>query len=124
MTDVKSAHSITIEPFAGCVSVRFDGVLVAETTKALALTEGEFPVVYYLPAADVRVEHTRPSDHKTHCPFKGDASYRHLVVGDERADNAIWTYLDPIDAVAAIRDHVAFYRDKVTIEAIPSQSAP
>ncbi len=54
-----------------------------------------------------------PSDHATYCPFKGDASYHALQVGDDLVPAAGWFYPAPHDAVAPIKDHVAFYPDKV-----------
>ena len=55
------------------------------------------------------------TDHATYCPFKGDAGYYSIVMDGERADNAVWTYEAPYDAVAEIAGHVAFYPDQVEI---------
>jgi uncharacterized protein (DUF427 family) len=61
------------------------------------------------------------TQHSTYCPYKGDASYYSISAGGERSVNAIWTYEDPYEAVAAIRDYVAFYPDRVdSIEERPS----
>jgi uncharacterized protein (DUF427 family) len=54
-----------------------------------------------------------PSDHSTDCPHKGKAAYFHLAHGDRRAENAVWTYPEPIESAAALEGYVAFYRDRV-----------
>lgn len=53
------------------------------------------------------------SAHATYCPYKGDCAYFSIPSGGERAANAVWTYEDPINAVAAIKNHLAFYPDRV-----------
>jgi uncharacterized protein (DUF427 family) len=109
-------HEITTEPVAGRVRVEIDGEVVAQSDDAVALHEGSLPTRYYLPAADVRAELLRPSEHRSHCPFKGDASYHSVVTpgGGEHRD-VVWFYPEPNEAVAAIRDHLAFYNDRATI---------
>lgn len=47
------------------------------------------------------------------CPYKGEASYYSIPTGGERSTNAVWTYEAPFPAMAAIKDHVAFYSDRV-----------
>jgi uncharacterized protein (DUF427 family) len=54
-----------------------------------------------------------PSDHRTHCPYKGDCSYYSIPLGGQRSVNAVWIYEAPYAAVTAIKDHVAFYPDRV-----------
>jgi uncharacterized protein (DUF427 family) len=58
------------------------------------------------------------SSHQTFCPFKGDASYFSLRAEGAGADNAVWSYEDPFPAMAAIKDHVAFYPDRVELEEV------
>jgi uncharacterized protein (DUF427 family) len=106
---------IDIEPEQKRVRVTFRGEAIADTGAALALKEGAYPVVYYIPRRDVRMERLVRTTHSTHCPHKGDASYFSIQDGPA---NAVWSYEQPKDAVAAIREHVAFYPDKVdSIEA-------
>jgi uncharacterized protein (DUF427 family) len=114
-------HRITIHPYRGHVSVRRGSTLIAETDRALELLETSHAPVLYIPLADVDRERLRASDHHTHCPYKGDASYYDLVAGpdDDRA-NAVWYYPEPYSDVDAIRGHVAFYADRVSITAEPS----
>jgi uncharacterized protein (DUF427 family) len=110
-------HPIAIEPFAGRVVVRFHGTVVAESDKALELKESRYPRVLYIPREDARLAHYERSAHTTYCPYKGNAAYFTLVDGAQRAENAVWTYEEPYPAMQAIAGHVAFYPDKVSIEA-------
>jgi uncharacterized protein (DUF427 family) len=105
------AHPITIAPAGKRVTVRAGGKLIVDTQNALALREANYPPVYYLPRDDADRSVLTRTAHSTHCPYKGDASY-YSVPGDKGA-NAIWTYEDPCPSVAAIKDHLAFYPDRV-----------
>ena len=102
-----------IAPVGGAVKVVFDGVVVADSRRALVLHEAGHPPVHYIPRADVRMEHLSHTAHHSHCPHKGDASYWTLAVGGRSAENAVWSYEDPLEAVAAIKGHMAFYADRV-----------
>ena len=106
-------HPITITPQAGRVRVLLDGVAVAETNAALRLQEASYPAVLYIPRADIDASRFVPSSRTTHCPYKGDARYFDLVVGETRKPDAVWSYEAPFPAVAAIAGHVAFYPDRV-----------
>ena len=101
---------IDIKPEPKRVRVTFRGEAIADTADALALKEGSYPVVYYIPRKDVKMDRLERTAHSTHCPHKGDASYYSIRGGPE---NAVWSYEQPIDAVAAIKGHVAFYPSKV-----------
>ncbi|MEC4686828.1 MAG: DUF427 domain-containing protein [Nitrospirota bacterium] len=116
------AHSITIEKNPNRVKVTFNGTVIADTTRALVLHEGTLPPVQYIPREDVNMSYLRHTDHATHCPFKGDASYCNVSAGDRTAENAVWTYEAPDPAVAAIKDHIAFYPNKM--DAIEELSQP
>ncbi|HYR17379.1 MAG TPA: DUF427 domain-containing protein, partial [Mycobacterium sp.] len=75
-----------------------------------------YPAVHYIPMGDVVAQRLKPSDTETYCPFKGDASYYHVVTETgQTVDDAIWTYEKPYPAVGAIAGHVAFYPDKADI---------
>jgi uncharacterized protein (DUF427 family) len=119
MADSASPHAIEISPFGGRVRIRFGGEIVADSAHALMLEEGSLPPVFYLPRGDARMERFVPSDHRSHCPFKGDATYFDLEAGDVREANAVWTYENPVPAAAAIAGLLAFYPDKVEIETVP-----
>lgn len=106
---------ITIEPTAGRVVVRAGGRLVADSRNALTLTEASYPPVLYIPRADVDMALLSRTDHTTHCPYKGDASYFSISAGGDRGVNAVWTYEHPHAAVSAIGGHLAFYASRVDV---------
>ena len=110
-------HPITIEPTSARVTVSVAGHIVADTRHALMLKEASYPPVQYIPRKDVDMALLERSDYHTYCPYKGDCSYYNVPIGGQRSLNAVWTYESPYAAVAVIKDHVAFYPDRVdTIE--------
>lgn len=110
-------HPITITRNPNRVRVSFGGRVVADTTRALSLKEASYPAVQYIPRDDIDISLYKPTDHTTHCPYKGDASYFSLSVDGRAAENAVWTYEKPYPAVAEIAGYVAFYPNRVdTIE--------
>ena len=106
-------HPITITPNPRRVVVTVGGKVVADSRAALTLQEAAYPPVLYLPRADVDMAQLERTAHATYCPYKGDCAYYSVPGGGERAVDAVWTYEQPYDAVAAIREHVAFYPDRV-----------
>jgi uncharacterized protein (DUF427 family) len=95
------------------VRVIFDGQTIADTQAAIALQEADYPVGYYFPKADVRMDLLRRTDHSSHCPFKGDASYWTLETAGKNAENAVWSYETPFDEAEVIKEYVSFYGSKV-----------
>jgi len=107
-------HRVTVEPAKARVKVTFEGETIVDTESALVLHEANYPPVYYVPRKDTKMARLVRTDHHTHCPFKGDASYFSLSAG-RTEENAVWTYETPYDEVMSIKDHLAFYPDKVSI---------
>jgi uncharacterized protein (DUF427 family) len=113
-------HPITITPTAGRVVVTVAGTVVADSRNALTLQESTYPGVQYVPIADVDAALLERTETESYCPFKGEASYYSIPVGGEQAVDAVWEYRQPHDAVAEIKDHVAFWPGRVdTIEVQP-----
>ncbi len=106
-------HPITIEPRHARILVRAGNRVIADTIHALSLKEAAYPAVLYIPRADIDLSQLQRTDHSTHCPYKGDASYFSIPGAGERAVNIAWSYEEPYDAVAQIAGHVAFYPDRV-----------
>ncbi|CAN7228110.1 DUF427 domain-containing protein [Paraburkholderia sp. SIMBA_054] len=106
-------HPITIERNPSRVVVTVAGHIIADTRNALTLREANYPPVFYIPRKDVDIALLERTEHSTYCPYKGDAAYFSIPSGDERAINAIWTYESPYPAVEPIREHLAFYSDRV-----------
>lgn len=109
-------HPISVSPFHGRVTVHFNGVVVAQTEKALMLEESTHPPTFYIPRSDIRLERYTRTEHHSYCPYKGDAHYFSLNAEGHSAENAVWTYEDPYPAVVEIKEHVAFYPDQVTFQ--------
>jgi EmrB/QacA subfamily drug resistance transporter len=108
-------HPITIEPNPNRVTVTVDGHVIAVTANALTLREAAYPPVLYIPRGDVDMTQLARSDHATYCPYKGDCAYYSIPAGEARGANAVWTYEAPFDAVAPIKDYLAFYPDRVDV---------
>ncbi|KRD60641.1 DUF427 domain-containing protein [Ensifer sp. ENS10] len=106
-------HPITVERNPARVVVTLGGRVIADTRDALTLREASYPAVQYIPRKDADMSLLARTDHSSHCPYKGDASYFSIPSGGERSRNAVWTYESPHAAVAAIKDRLAFYPDKV-----------
>jgi uncharacterized protein (DUF427 family) len=114
-------HPITIERNPARVVVSVAGRVVADSRNALTLREATLPAVHYVPRQDADMSLLQRTEHATYCPYKGDCAYYSIALGGERSTNAAWTYEAPYDAVAAIKDHLAFYPDRVdAIEQRPS----
>lgn len=111
-------HPITIAPNPRRVRISVGGTVIAETTRALTLREASYPPVQYIPREDVDPVRLRRSDHRSYCPYKGEAGYFSIASDSKALENAVWTYEAPYDAVKAIAGHLAFYPDKVTIEEV------
>jgi uncharacterized protein (DUF427 family) len=106
-------HPITLERSPSRVVVSVGGKAVADSRDALILREAGYPAVQYIPRKDVDMTLLERSAHATYCPYKGDCAYFSVPSGGERSINAVWTYEAPYDAVAAIKNHLAFYPDRV-----------
>jgi uncharacterized protein (DUF427 family) len=87
--------------------------VIADTCEALTLREAAYSPVHYIPRKDVDMSLLERTDHGTYCPYKGDCAYYSIPIGGGRSVNAVWTYEVPFAAVAAIKDHLAFYPDRV-----------
>lgn len=106
-------HPITITPTPGRVVVTVGGKVVADSRAALTLQESTYPAVQYVPLADVDTSLLERTATESYCPYKGDASYYSIPAGGEQAVDAVWEYRNPREAVAEIKDHVAFYPNRV-----------
>jgi uncharacterized protein (DUF427 family) len=106
-------HPITISPAEGKVLVTVAGKIVAESTRALRLEEKGYPPVYYLPRSDADMSLLVRTTHYTYCPYKGDCTYYSIPIGGTKSEYAVWTYEKPYEAVAEIKECLAFYLSRV-----------
>lgn len=107
---------IAIEPHDGTVTVRHGETVIATTNNALRLAEDDYPVIFYIPFEDIRFEMLSRTVTSTHCPYKGDASYWQMGLPGDAGRDIMWAYEAPYDEAAAIKDHGAFYADRVKVE--------
>ena len=108
-----AAHPIAVTRNPSRVVVTVAGRVIADSRDVLTLREANYPPVQYVPRADVDLTQVTATDHTSYCPYKGQASYYSIAAGGKSAVNAIWSYEEPHDAMAAIKDYMAFYPDRV-----------
>jgi uncharacterized protein (DUF427 family) len=109
----RPGYRIELVPCLKRLRVMFGGLMVADTTHAVALRETGRVPVYYFPRGDVRLDLLQPSDQRSYCPFKGEATYWTIVASQKRSEDAVWGYPTPYSEVAELVDYVAFYWDRV-----------
>ena len=102
-------HVLYFEDSPRRVRVMFGGETVADSRRVKLMHEQGHLPVYYFPRSDVRMDLLEATGHTTHCPFKGDASYWSVRVGDRVVENAVWGYPEPIDSAPPLADYLAFY---------------
>jgi len=106
-------HRLFFEPHPRRIRAVFAGRTVLDTVRGHLLHESNLLPVLYAPIEDLDESLLEPTDHRTHCPFKGDASYWSLRAGDRVAENAVWTYREPLDPAPWLRGYAALYWDRV-----------
>ena len=100
-----------------------DGIKIAETDRALIITETRHAPAFYFPRVDVRLDLFEPSDRRTHCPFRGNASYWSLPLTTHTLENLAWSYEQPFFDARRIKGHIAFYQehlDEFLVDETPS----
>jgi uncharacterized protein (DUF427 family) len=113
-------HPITLEAASRRARAAFLGHVIADTDDAIILREASYPPVYYFPKNDVEMSFFAKTEHRTHCPYKGDASYWTAMIDGQVAENVAWSYEDPFPSAMAIRDMIAFYPDRVEVYEVDS----
>ena len=108
-TGVLQPHTLYFEDSPRRVRVVFNGETVADSKRVKLMHETGLLPIYYLPEEDVWTDLLEETDHTTHCPFKGDASYWSVRVGDRVAENAVWSYPEPLEGAPPIAGYLAFY---------------
>lgn len=103
---------VDILPSSRTVRVELDGVVIAESRKALLLAETGLPMRWYLPKTDVRMDALRPTDKSTHCPYKGQAEYWTISVGGPELRDAVWSYRTPLPESERIAGHLSFWPER------------
>jgi len=106
-------YEIELLPCPKRLRAMFSGATVFDTLDGVLLRETKHLPVYYIPRDDADMSLMERTQHSTHCPFKGDASYFSLRHGNRTAENAVWTYETPFDECMGIKDYLAFYWNKL-----------
>jgi uncharacterized protein (DUF427 family) len=102
------AHTLYFEPYERRMRAVLDGETVIDTTGGMLLYESNIGPVLYVPREDVREDLIERTEHTTHCPFKGDATY--WSVGSH--ENVLWGYEEPIESASFLLGYVAPYWDR------------
>jgi adenylate cyclase len=108
-----AGYRLVIETGRKRIQAVFNDQVIADSDQVLVMHETGYAPVHYFPRADVRMDLLRPTDLRTHCPFKGDANYWTIEVGGGSAPHAAWSYEDPYQEAAIVKDHIAFYWDRI-----------
>jgi uncharacterized protein (DUF427 family) len=106
-------HRVDVRPSTRVVRVVFAGETIAQTGRGLFLFETGLPTRYYIPPADVRMDFLTPTLKTTTCPYKGEASYWTIRVGDRAVEDAVWSYPEPLPECPRIKGYFCFYPEKV-----------
>lgn len=106
-------HWVHVSDSPRHVRVMFGGETIADSKRVKLVREPEILPAYYFPRADVRTDLFMPSQHKSRCPIKGEASYWSIQVGKKSAEDAAWSYTAPPPEVIGLQDHFAFQWDKM-----------
>jgi class 3 adenylate cyclase/uncharacterized protein (DUF427 family) len=106
--DAREGYRVVINPSQDRIRAVFNGEIVADSSRALIMRETRLPWVYYFPPDDVRAESLTRTNHLTNCPFKGNASYWTIKVGEKAAVNAAWSYEDAFDEASIVKGYIAF----------------
>lgn len=106
--ELRSGYRVVLKPADNRIRAIFHGQTLADSAQALVMQETRLAPIFYFPRDDVSMELLAKTDHRTHCPFKGDASYWTLKVGDVSVENAAWSYENPYDEASDVKEYVAF----------------
>ncbi len=91
------------------IRIIYNGVTIADTTRALRVLETSHPPVYYIPPADIQMKYLISSGRGSVCEWKGKSMYYTLSVGDREEPDVAWTYNRPLNGFEPIEGYIAFY---------------
>lgn len=110
--------SIRIYPAEGTWSVRANGAVIGESTRALELLQRDLPFVIYFPRDDIASAVLEPSERKLICDDRGEGVFFHVSAPEGLIENAAYSLTNPSEEAEALRDYLAFDAGKVTVERI------
>ncbi len=106
-------HKLLFSAFPRRIRALLGGETILDSENAMLLHESNIFPVLYAPVGDVSMGLLAKTDHSTHCPFKGDASYWTITVGDRVVEDAVWGYEAPIETASWLRGYVAIESNRV-----------
>jgi uncharacterized protein (DUF427 family) len=118
MRPADQTHPIDLTTTRQRWRAKFAGHVIADSDDAIVLHEAGAPAMIYFPRGDVSTEYMSSSNSRSHCPYKGDASYLSILMDGDMVEDVAWSYLDPYPAMDLIAGRIAFYPDKVEIYAV------
>lgn len=98
------------------IRISLNNHILAETPTSMHLYETSLPTRYYMPLTALDTSLLRPSRTKTQCPYKGEAEYYSVVIGEQGFKDIVWFYTTPTIECAAIAGLCCFYNEKVDVE--------
>jgi uncharacterized protein (DUF427 family) len=107
-------HRIDVLASSRHVHLELDGHVLADSSRPMLLFETMLPVRHYLSREDIRAELV-PSDTRTCCAYKGQASYWSVTVGGQAVPDIAWTYQQPLHDAAQVRGLTAFFDERVDV---------
>jgi uncharacterized protein (DUF427 family) len=105
--------AVYIEPTPKRVRTALGAETVADSKRALLVSESGLQPVYYFPPEDVRLDLLEASSRRSHCPKKGDAIYYTVRAGERVAQDAAWSYPQPLAGARLLGGHIAFYFERM-----------
>lgn len=105
-------YAVTTEPVGRQIIAELAGKVIVDSRNAIQLNETRYAPTYYFPKEDVCMDALTNTSHRTHCPFKGDASYWSVTAGGRMLENVAWGYEDPYQSMPELKGRIAFYADK------------
>ena len=115
-------YEVVLEAHPDVARASLEGAVIAESEHSVLLRETRHAAVLYFPREDVRWDRLEATDHTSFCPFKGHASYWTVRIPGRVEENAVWGYAKPFPEVADLANYVAFYADRIHVEANVSPS--
>ena len=91
------------------IKVIFNGIVLAETTKAKRVLETSHPPSYYIPTEDIKTEYLIATSRKSVCEWKGRSEYYDISLGGKYVNNAAWRYIQPTPNFKSIQQYYSFY---------------
>src|SRR5258708_7952707 len=85
---------------------------VLDTVGAWAPPQTAIPPRFYVPREDVTANLV-PSGKRTFCPYKGEATYFSVRLGDRVIEDAAWSYEQPFSESLGIAGLISFLHDEV-----------